>query len=192
VDHACILTNDKADPAPTLSDGTIRLERWSSRHSEGVAEAGHDPDVQRYTFVPSPWVDGFERTWLERYDEGWEDGTRAGFAIVAAADGEFLGLAMLVGIDREGRQAEAGYLVSPRARGRGVAVRALRLLADWAFGELALLRLELQISAGNTPSLRVAQRAGFVREGVRRSVHFKDGSRDDVAIYSQLASDPPA
>jgi RimJ/RimL family protein N-acetyltransferase len=191
VDHACILTDDRADPTPTLSDGTIRLERWSSQHSEGVAEAGQDPDVQRFTFVPSPWVEGFERTWLERYDQGWEEGTRAGFAIVDAVDGGFLGLAMLVRIDREGREAEAGYLVAPQARGRGVAVRALRVLSDWAFGELALLRVELRISAGNTPSLRVAERAGFVREGVLRSAHFKDGRRDDVAIYSRLASDPP-
>jgi RimJ/RimL family protein N-acetyltransferase len=177
------------DAPPALADGTVRLERWGPQHSDGVEAAGRDPEVQRFTYVPSPWKEGFERIWLERYDEGWEAGSRAGFAIVDAESDEFLGLALLVRIDRDGREAEAGYLVAPAARGRGVAVRALRLLTDWALTELALLRVELRIGADNEGSIRVAERAGFVREGVLRSVYFKNGVRSDVAIYSRLPAD---
>ena len=178
----------EAGSAPT--DGTIRLERWDSRHSEGVAEVLRDPDVQRYTYAPSPWQEGFEQIWLERYDEGWKDGTRVGFAIVDAASSEFLGLALLVRIDRDARECEAGYLLAPQARGRGVAARALRLLTDWALNELGLLRVELKIDAQNVASLRVAERAGYVHEGTLRSVYFKDGIRSDMAVYSRLPSDP--
>jgi RimJ/RimL family protein N-acetyltransferase len=135
--------------------------------------------------VPVPWVEGFERTWLERYDQ--PDGARAGFAIVDEADGEFLGMAALVTLDMEGRQAEAGYIVAPRARGRGVASRALTLLTDWALDELGLERVELRITVENEPSIRVAEKCGYEREGVLRSVHFKQGRRNDVAVYSRLA-----
>jgi RimJ/RimL family protein N-acetyltransferase len=145
--------------------------------------------VQRFTYVPSPWPQGFERTWLERYEQAHEDGTRAGFAIVDEASAAFLGLAALVLLDREGRQAEAGYIVAPAARGRGIAARALRLLTEWALTELALERVELRIGTDNVPSLRVAERCGFVREGVLRSVHFKEGMRADLAVYSRLAGD---
>jgi RimJ/RimL family protein N-acetyltransferase len=173
-----------------LSDGAIRLEPLAEEHLPGLAALGRDVDVQRYTYVPSPWVEGFERTWLERYEQGHEDGTRAGFAIVDDADGTFLGLIALVEIDREGREAEAGYIVAPQARGRGIGARALRLLTVWALRELELERVELRITAGNVPSERVAERSGFVREGVLRSVHFKQGLRNDLAVYSRLASDP--
>lgn len=139
--------------------------------------------------MPSPWEEGFERTWLERYERGHADGTRAGFAIVDEASGAFLGLAALVQIEPDARQAEAGYIVAPQARGCGVAGRALRLLTEWALDELALERVELRITAENAPSMRVAERCGFVREGVLRSVHFKQGLRSDVAVYSRLASD---
>jgi RimJ/RimL family protein N-acetyltransferase len=172
-----------------LADGTIRLEQLAASHLEGLAALGHDVDVQRYTYVPSPWVDGFERRWLERYEQGHEDGTRAGFAIVDEADGAFLGLAALVRIDREGREAEAGYIVAPQARGRGVAARALRLLTDWALGDLGLERIELRITTENLASMRVAERCGYLREGVLRSVHFKQGLRSDLAVYSRLAGD---
>lgn len=173
----------------TPSDGTIRLEPLEEAHLDGLAELGRDPEVQRYTYVPSPWVEGFERTWLGRYDQA--DGSRAGFAVVDEAEGSFLGMAALVTLDLDGRQAEAGYIVSPQARGRGVASRALTLLTDWALGELGLERVELRITDGNEASMRVAEKCGYVREGVLRSVHFKQGERSDVAVYSRLADDPP-
>ena len=173
----------------TPADGTIRLEPLDETHLDGLAELGRDAEVQRYTYVPSPWVEGFERTWLGRYDHA--DGSRAGFAVVDEADGSFLGMAALVTLDLDGRQAEAGYIVSPEARGRGVASRALTLLTDWALGELGLERVELRITNGNDASMRVAEKCGYVREGVLRSVHFKQGERSDVVVYSRLAGDPP-
>jgi RimJ/RimL family protein N-acetyltransferase len=170
-----------------MQDDEVRLEPLGSAHLEGLAELGRDPDVQRFTYVPSPWVEGFERTWLGRYDQ--PNGARAGFAIVDATSGEFLGMAALVRLDTAASEAEAGYIVAPAARGRGVAVRALRLLTEWSLQELGLERVELRIEVENEPSIRVAERAGFVREGVLRSVHFKQGLRADIAVYSRLATD---
>jgi RimJ/RimL family protein N-acetyltransferase len=171
-----------------LSDRTIRLEPLSARHLEGLADLGRDPEVQRYTYVPTPWPEGYERAWLAGYEQARE-GTRAAFAIVEEGSGEFAGFAALVWINPDAREAEAGYIVSPRARGRGVAARALRLLTGWALDELALERVELRITPDNLASIRVAERCGYVREGVLRSVHFKQGERSDLAIYSRLASD---
>ena len=69
----------------------------------------------------------------------------------------------------------------PEARRRGIATRAVRLLARWAFDELAIARLELTCGPDNEASQRVAARCGFVREGVLRShMPFKGGRRDTV------------
>ena len=170
-----------------MQDGGVRLEPLGSAHLEGLEDLGRDPDVQRFTHVPTPYQEGFARSWVERYDQA--DGSRAGFAIVDVSSGEFLGMAALVKLDLESREAEAGYIVAPAARGRGVAVRALRLLTDWSLGELGLERVELRIEVENEPSIRVAERSGYIREGVLRSVHFKQGLRADIAVYSRLASD---
>jgi RimJ/RimL family protein N-acetyltransferase len=170
-----------------MQDGEVRLVPLGSAHLEGLEALGRDPDVQRFTYVPSPWVEGFERKWLARYDQ--PNGQRAGFAIVDAGSGEFLGMAALVRLDEDASEAEAGYIVAPAARGRGVAVRALRLLTEWSLQELGLERVELRIEVENAPSIRVAERAGYVREGVLRSVHFKQGRRADIAVYSRLRTD---
>jgi RimJ/RimL family protein N-acetyltransferase len=167
----------------------IRLELLSEAHLESLAELLEDPGVHDYTLVPVPVPDGFERTWLGLYEEGRGDGTREAFAIVDS-DGSFLGLALAFAIDREGRELELGYVVAPSARGRGVGSEALLLLTDWAFRELDPLRIELQISSDNPASKRVAERAGYVYEGTRRSVHFKQGMRQDLEVWSRLATDP--
>jgi RimJ/RimL family protein N-acetyltransferase len=172
-----------------LSDGMIRLEPLTTHHGEGLAVLGRDPDVQRFTYVPSPWEEGFEVDWARRYEAGREDGSRAGFAIVDEADGTFLGFAGLVHVDPEAREAEGGYVVAPAARGRGVAGRALALLTEWALAELGLERIELRIKPENVASLRVAERCGYVREGVLRSVHFRPGERADMVVYSRIPGD---
>jgi RimJ/RimL family protein N-acetyltransferase len=166
----------------------LRLEPLGESHLADVSGMFHDADVVRYTRIPDPVPPGWEREWLEFYEEGRGEGTREAFAVVDA-DGAFLGLALAFGIDREGRQLELGYVVAPDARGRGVATRSLELLTEWALGELDALRMELWISVSNEPSKRVAEKVGYRYEGTLRSFHFKQGIRDDFEVWSRLRSD---
>jgi RimJ/RimL family protein N-acetyltransferase len=166
----------------------LGLVPFGEEHLAELEEILADPDLLRFTRVPEPVPPGFARTWLERYEDGRRDGTREAFAIVDDAGG-FLGLVVAPQIDRETRTAELGYIVAPAARGRGVATEALRQLTEWAFAEPGMLRLELMISVDNAASKRVAERCGYVREGVLRSLYFKQGRREDTEIWSRLATD---
>jgi RimJ/RimL family protein N-acetyltransferase len=47
----------------------------------------------------------------------------------------------------------------------------------------------LIIDVDNAASERAAGRCGYVREGVMRSIHFKEDVRIDAALWSRLASD---
>ena len=178
-----------APPDPPLADDEIRLEPLDERFTEGFVRLLDDPAVIRTTRVPSSPPEGFAAQWIGFYRAGWEDGSRAGFAMLTPR-GEFLGFAAIVDLDLEGREGEIGYVVTPDARGRGVATRGLRLVTGWALDELGLLRVELHIDPENTASIRVAENCGYVREGVHRSVHFKEDKRNDLAIYSLLPGDP--
>ena len=120
---------------------------------------------------------------------GLADGSQAGFAIETQDDRAFLGFVALVRYDAEAREGEIGYIVAPAARGRGVAGRAVGLLTDWCLHVVGLERLELRIDVANVPSVRVAEKLGYVRDGVLRSAHFKHGVRVDLAVYSRLPGD---
>jgi RimJ/RimL family protein N-acetyltransferase len=143
----------------------------------------------RFTRIPEPTPADFPRTLLARYEAGLADGTRAAFAIVDAADGTFVGVVLAPAIDRATSTAELGYIVTPAARGRGVATDALRRMTAWASSELGIERLELQISVDNPASKEVARRAGYTYEGTMRSTFVKPGRREDTEMWSRLRSD---
>ena len=82
--------------------------------------------------------------------------------------------------------------VSHVARQRGIASTALRLLSRWAFEHLAVARLELWVEPWNTASQRVAERAGFQREGVLHSYIEVEKTRRDVIMYARIATTFPA
>jgi RimJ/RimL family protein N-acetyltransferase len=165
------------------------LRPLAEEHLDAVGALFDDPDVLRFTRLPVPPPPGFERQWLDRYEAGRRDGTREAFAVVDD-DGSFLGMAMAVDIDREAREVELGYIVAPAARGRGVATAALDELTRWAFAELDALRITLIIDVENRASARVAERCGYVLEGVMRSSYLKDDLRVDAGLWSRLPSDP--
>ncbi len=175
-----------AATGPLGLDG-LRLVRFAEEHLDAVGALLDDSEIMRFTRIPEPTPEGFARTWLERYEAGRRDGTREAFAAVDA-DGGLLGLALAPVIDREGREMELGYLVAPAARGHGVATRMLDLLTRWAFDSGAV-RVALIIDVDNTASERVAERCGYVREGVMRSVHLKGDVRIDAGLWSRLVSD---
>ena len=167
----------------------IRLERLNASHLDDVRALVADPEVLRYTRIPEPPPERFAGTWIASYDAGRNDGTREGFAAIAR-DGEFVGLGLAPEIDRTDGEIELGYVVPARARGRGVAGEILSLLTAWAFAEVGALRAYLIIDLENRASERVAERCGYVREGVMRSIHVKQGRRSDAGLWSRLPSDP--
>jgi RimJ/RimL family protein N-acetyltransferase len=79
--------------------------------------------------------------------------------------------------------------VTPAARGRGVAARAVQALTGWAFGTIRFNRLGIQHSTANMASCRVAARTGFLLEGtLRQAIKHADGWHD-WHIHGRLRSD---
>jgi RimJ/RimL family protein N-acetyltransferase len=167
----------------------VSLRPLAAEHLDDVTALLEDPDVLRFTRLPVPPPAGYARQWLERYEAGRVEGTREAF-VALDDDGRFVGLALAVDIDRQGREVELGYITAPAARGRGVATRMLDALTHWAFEELGALRVTLIIDVENRASSRVAERCGYVLEGVMRSSYLKDDVRVDAGLWSRLPTDP--
>jgi RimJ/RimL family protein N-acetyltransferase len=137
-----------------------------------------------------PFTPAIARERLQRWRERAERGEELNFAIRMEDDAEFVGV---IGADfwrcRAG-ECEIGYFVTPAARGRGVARRAIALLAAYVFATWSPRRIELLIRPGNTASRRAAEGAGTRFEGIRsRGIRLRDGTIVDAAVYALL---PPS
>ena len=164
-----------------LSDGDVKLRSWRTEDLDELVVAVDDPEIGRWMpAIPHPYSHEDGRAYLARAT------CREGaFAVVDAQSGRLLG-----GITVNGRnwgRAEIGYWVRADARDRGVASRALTLAADWGLGRYR--RLQLHADVENVASQRVAEKAGFRREGVLRAWIEQNGSQRDHVLYSLLRSD---
>jgi ribosomal-protein-serine acetyltransferase len=111
------------------------------------------------------------------------EGREYTFAIVGG-DGRYLGGCGISQVNRVHRFANMGYWLRTSATGRGVATEATRQLAELAFRDTDLVRLEIVCAVGNERSQRVAERTGAVREGVLRSRLLLHGQAVDAVMYS--------
>jgi ribosomal-protein-alanine N-acetyltransferase len=174
-------------PDPPLAEGEIGLRPWREEDLGVIAALCRDPDVARFTRVPDPYTDADARAWIDGLPGRLADGEAVRLAIVAG--GEPVG-SIGLRIDTFDRDiAEAGYMVAPAARGRGVATAALRLASRWGLRDLGVARVQLSTHVDNPASQRVAERAGFRREGVLRSWEELRGERVDLVMFSLVAAD---
>jgi RimJ/RimL family protein N-acetyltransferase len=177
-------------PVEGLSDGVIRLRLPADADVPRIVEACRDPEVARYTTVPSPYQPSHTIEWMQRGLAGLASGTDVQTVITEASDSaDVLGTMGLHDVNRNVGRCVAGYLVGPWARRRGVATRALRLLCGFAFDELRLARVEVTIEPDNVPSRATAETVGFREEGMLRSYMTIAGARRDMLMYSLLAGD---
>lgn len=114
-------------------------------------------------------------------------------ALAIESDGQAVGCVMAADRDPRHGTAWLSYWLAPAARGRGLASRALDTLSRRLFAD-GLHRLELGARANNPASIAVAERAGYVREGVERErLRYVDehgrAERFDVVRLARLASD---
>lgn len=103
---------------------------------------------------------------------------------------ELVGTIGYVYLDFDAKKTEIGYWIDRQSEGKGIITRACRVLIDYAFDELGMNRVEIRCSTRNLRSAAVAERLGFVKEGVLRQAEpLRDGLHD-FNIYGLLAQDP--
>jgi RimJ/RimL family protein N-acetyltransferase/ADP-ribose pyrophosphatase YjhB (NUDIX family) len=175
---------------PELTDGVVTLRPWRDEDIE-PAIAGHDAEIARWFGSPvgRPSYDEHKHAvddWRRGYDEG-----RSRVNFVVEHDRDVVGSVEVR--DLGNRVGSLSWTLYAGHRGHGYATRAVRLLTDYAIDGLGMRRVEAEVDADNERSLRVATRAGLLREGVKRvepGMHDRtDGTR--VVVLARLATDPP-
>jgi RimJ/RimL family protein N-acetyltransferase len=139
--------------------------------------------------LPKPYTDEDATRFLAYSAEGWGAGTHAPFVITDEASGRQLGMIELH-LPGE-RLASIGYWLERASRGRGAATIALKLVAAWAMSELGVRRLEVTADPRNEPSQRVAERAGFARDGLLRGYLQVGDARVDRVMFSFPPEEQP-
>lgn len=112
-----------------------------------------------------------------------------GLQTVITIEGRIAGAVGVHGIDRIHRATSIGYWIGQEFEGRGAITAAVRAFTTQAFSGWGLNRMELRAATGNVRSRAVAERLGFVLEGISRQSWWVGETCQDMAIYAALAAD---
>ena len=170
-----------------MTDGVATLRPWTEADVPFLVRAAADPEIPRWTMVRDDLDEVRALAWVRRGHEMALQDLIAPFAIEDR--GRAAGSIGLGNFDWRESSGDVFYWLAEEARGRGLATRAVRLICGWGFGELGLARIALYVHPDNSRSHRVAERAGFTREGLLRSAMVVKGERWDVVVFSRLPSD---
>ncbi|HET9492134.1 MAG TPA: GNAT family N-acetyltransferase [Methylomirabilota bacterium] len=170
----------------------ILIRRYRPDDAERLLEAARESVEQIFPWMP--WArSGYSledsRAWIAHCEATWAQGVEYNFAIVDQDD-RYLGGCGLNQLNRGHRVANLGYWVRTSARARGIATAAVPALADFAFRETDLARLEIVVAVGNAASHRVAEKSGAIREGLAHDRLHLHGRQHDAVVYALLRPRP--
>ncbi len=167
---------------------------------EGIVLRAWERDDVRTLWETSQTTDDRgqrQRDWLEppkslaqleqEFEANVSDPDPTVVRLVIEAEGRAIGDIDLFHIDQRCRNAVVGLGIwREEDRGRGYGTDALRTLLRWAYRHLNLHRIELSVEPDNVRAIRVYEKLGFVREGMRREHHYDDGTFQDELIMGLL------
>ncbi|MER7054736.1 MULTISPECIES: GNAT family protein [unclassified Streptomyces] len=169
---------------PVLTGDRTVLRPFTEADADRMWEIINDPEVEHFTGSPGhELTPGVLRDW---YGSRSAQPDRLDLAVTDPADGELLGEVVLNEWAPEERSCTFRTLMGARGRGRGIGTEATRLIIGHGFEELGLHRIELEAYGYNHRALRVYEKVGFVTEGVRREVEWRDGAWVDEVLMAVL------
>lgn len=167
-----------------LNLGDLRVRSWHRSDVDALVRHANNPRIAenlRDQF-PHPYTrrDGIDYLNYVRDME-----VETSFAIEYES-GPIGGVGFLLGADIARISAEIGYWLSEIYWGRGFATRVVQATSDWAFDNYKLTRIFAMAFSYNVGSMRVLEKAGFVREGVMRKSAIKNGVVLDQVLYAKV------
>ncbi len=135
---------------------------------------------------PHPYTVEAGRAWLEM--ASIQDPPTA---LAIDVDGQAAGgIGVVPGEDVHRYTGTIGYWLGRVYWGRGLATAAVGHFVPWAANTFGFRRFAAEVFEGNGASMRVLEKCGFVREGVRRTHVYKDGQFVDEVIYGLVLDGP--
>jgi RimJ/RimL family protein N-acetyltransferase len=149
----------------------------------------NEPELRATLAQRYPMSLAREADWIERVTRG-QDPSEIHFAICLAVGDRHVGNCGFVGIDRDNRIATLGILIGEKeCRGKGFGTDAIRALCRFAFEEMDLRKIRLDVHADNAAGLKAYERVGFRREGLLREEVHRAGRPVDVVRMGLLRGD---
>ncbi len=169
---------DKVELGPVQREYLLKYVEWLN-----------DWEVSRFLTPGIPFLLNLddETDWFERQRQ---DKDNIVFAILTLPEKQLIGNCGVHRLDWKNRSGLFGIVIGDKNYwNKGYGTDATRTLLRFAFEQLGLNRVELEVYDFNPRAIRAYEKAGFRRDGVRRQALYRDGAFHDVYLMGILRED---
>jgi ribosomal-protein-serine acetyltransferase len=171
-------------------DNDLSLKFWDIEHSSALFRL---TDQNRLYLQPwLPWVPKVktEDDSIKFISRAINDGKNdEGLELGVWYKNSLVGCIGLNGLSKSSRRASIGYWLSHDYQKKGIMTRSVKSLIGYSFNTLDLNRISIEACVENVSSCAIAERLGFVKEGIVRQFEYVDGRYLDYQVYSVLKSE---
>lgn len=175
------------NPFPVLTTERLVLRALKPSDEQTIFRLRTEPQVIQH-IARLPYTDTLQATnFITFINKASANNESIFWAITQKESGAMIGTACIWNINKANERAEIGYDLLPEHQGKGWMSEAIAIVIKYGFNDMKLHSLEANINPANNASIKLAERAGFIKEA-----HFKEnvlfeGEWRDTLIYSLLA-----
>ncbi|MFC1659650.1 GNAT family N-acetyltransferase [Pseudomonadota bacterium] len=135
-----------------------------------------------YPYNEEQWIG------LLKWNEKMENGESGDFQFMIDIDGKIVGAVGLMISKKESFKhvGKIGYWLAQQYWGQEIVPEAVRLICNYAFKELNLLKLKIDFLEDNNNSKRVAEKNDFKFEFITYKEAFREGKYKNLVYYSKF------
>lgn len=175
------------NPFPVLSTERLVLRQMSNYDANEIFFLRSDATTMRYLDRPPAKSVQEAMQFIEMINTAVANNENINWAISLKNTHKLIGNICYWRIQKEHYRAEIGYTLHPSWQGKGIMLEALKTVVDYGLNTMKLHSVEANVNPENIASIKLLERAGFVREAYFKENFFYDGRFLDSVIYSLLA-----
>lgn len=166
------MPNNRFNPFPVLITERLILRKISMDDDKAIYLQRSNAIVNKY-IVRTPPADITEtQAWITRINKSVDEGQNVNWAITLKDSRTFIGLICLWNFSEDRTIAETGYELNPDYHGQGYMNEALNCILNYGFTNLKLAMIEAFTQKGNTNSIALLKKNGFVHDPLRTDDGF--------------------
>ena len=175
------------NPFPVLETERLVLRNLTKEDKYDLFESRSNPTTMQY--IPRPiakTVDDVSQL-IDIILGYTATNERINWAVTEKGNDKLIGFIGYPNFKHESLRAEIGYMLNPNYTGKGIAYEALKAIIDYGFNTIGLHSIEAIIRTENKASVKLIEKAGFVKEAHFKDYIFHNGQFYDEFVYSLIA-----
>lgn len=180
------MLNINFNPFPVLETERLVLRNLDDADKQDLFEIRSNATTMQYIPRPLAKTVSDAAAVIEIITSFTAKNERINWAITEKGVNKLIGVIGYVNIKPESFRAEVGYVLNDKYTQKGISYEALKAVLDYGFSKMNLHSVEAIIRPENIASIKLIEKAGFIREAYFKDYVFHNGKFWDELVYSRI------